>query len=708
MTMEYKISSGSWSNEKSSSLAQLSDSQYIATWVVSGTASYRHHGLRAQIFNTDGSLEGEEIILLSNYRTLTAYSPKISVLSDGKFVIAWNQWSDDTFAYSIEARLFSADGTMLNELHDVAIGDAHAYLSVTTASTSTGGFLIGWATDTHANYSQYGDIEVRAYNSSGELVPDRSLTIDDVWVANYSPKIESLDSGGFVLSWFGQAAPNNTEKNIYAQILDENWNEIVSKITVNEHTGLLSSSAYSQDIAALSDGSFVIVWAAQTQSGKKVFAQKLDSNGDFDAPALLVSSFEYSIQHMPQISPIVDGGYFVSWHSDEQEGASDSGMQAGIYGRYFDALSTPLTADIHINDTADDIQQHPSVAALANGQTLISWTTYNQDGQSQSIYGKRLDDQENTLLVSDVDMSMGGHQEGTGGSDVIRGETVSVTLHGLDGADFLYGSDSDDSLYGGNGADVISTSGGTDYINAGDGDDAIAFQSNSTWSVSYVAQNVAHSSLVATGQKVELAGLNRFHHYTDGGDGVDTVALTDDSDAIFIDDIFSHVNTSVPSGGTDNAFVSRVQSIDVIIAGGGDDVVDLTTAQYEFVDNMTIFGNAGNDVIWAGSGDDYAYGGLGNDTIFLGAGSDVATGGAGVDVFQYTATCDSNKILDFSLEDGDVIAFYYRPEDTEANENISLTDGLLEWGNVTVDLPATFDSSSYSEIAEQVVFYEII
>lgn len=72
--------------------------------------------------------------------------------------------------------------------------------------------------------------------------------------------------------------------------------------------------------------------------------------------------------------------------------------------------------------------------------------------------------------------------------------------------------------------------------------------------------------------------------------------------------------------------------------------------------DQVIVGTAGSDVIVGGSG---------NDTITGGAGADQLTGGAGADTFAYdslddlptSASGESERIVDFSSVDGDVVDF---------------------------------------------------
>lgn len=89
---------------------------------------------------------------------------------------------------------------------------------------------------------------------------------------------------------------------------------------------------------------------------------------------------------------------------------------------------------------------------------------------------------------------------------------------------------------------------------------------------------------------------------------------------------------------------------------------------YGLAGNDFLDGDAGNDQIEGGDGDDVLIGSAGNDRLLGGAGNDRLVGGAGIDqltggtgadrfVCNAVAPGKIDKIRDFSLADGDVLAF---------------------------------------------------
>ena len=139
------------------------------------------------------------------------------------------------------------------------------------------------------------------------------------------------------------------------------------------------------------------------------------------------------------------------------------------------------------------------------------------------------------------------------------------------------------------------------------------------WANGYAAQHSTFKDL----NKICLSGKNHISNVFRGGDE-NILILTDDvnGDALFLEDIF----TDSGSG------VARLSDISEIRAGNGDDVIDMTSAIYDYSgSHITICGGNGNDTIWANGDGAVIFGDAGNDNIVGSAGDDIIVGGAGND-----------------------------------------------------------------------------
>ncbi len=137
------------------------------------------------------------------------------------------------------------------------------------------------------------------------------------------------------------------------------------------------------------------------------------------------------------------------------------------------------------------------------------------------------------------------------------------------------------------------------------------------WDHGYQARNTN------TDETVFIAGKNRFDDVFSGAEDANVLMLTDDAagDVLFLDDVFS--------AGGENA---RLAFLDEIRAGGGDDVIDLTSTRYSAeLDGLTVRGGNGNDILWGAGCSQILFGDAGNDTVCGGASGDIICGGSGSD-----------------------------------------------------------------------------
>jgi Ca2+-binding RTX toxin-like protein len=265
-------------------------------------------------------------------------------------------------------------------------------------------------------------------------------------------------------------------------------------------------------------------------------------------------------------------------------------------------------------------------------------------------------------------------------------------------------------------ADVIVSLGGTNAISAKEGNDTITLLSDSTWASGYVAKSVSNGESVGTQQTVELSGLKRFSDVIDGGTDVDTLVLTTGSDAFFLDDVYSAHHESLVLIETSRSADStaRIINLEAILGGFGDDLIDLTSSDFTVSNSVTLDGGEGNDILWSSSGADILIGGTGSDSLAGGAGDDELTGGTDKDAFQFTASSGNDTITDFSVSETDTLEFYYQSSSFSNIDDISLSNGVIEWNTgdqlrqVQIDLTGTMTSSDISDLDGLISFHEIV
>ena len=111
--------------------------------------------------------------------------------------------------------------------------------------------------------------------------------------------------------------------------------------------------------------------------------------------------------------------------------------------------------------------------------------------------------------------------------------------------DRIWGSNNKDVLVGLAGDDILSAEAGADILDGGSGNDTIILKVSGIFSDDLAAYNTTSSVQTGTEESINLAGKTRFGDVMDGGADVDTVELTDSSDAFFLHDSFSGFHSSL-------------------------------------------------------------------------------------------------------------------------------------------------------------------
>ena len=174
----------------------------------------------------------------------------------------------------------------------------------------------------------------------------------------------------------------------------------------------------------------------------------------------------------------------------------------------------------------------------------------------------------------------------------------------------------------------------------------LARVSGETWTSDYLAKNngyIADNDEAVAGLdiKVQIAGRNKICDTFVGSEDANVLILTDDEcgDALFLDDIYS-------DSGNETKNAARIQQINEIYAGAGNDVIDLTSKEFKYSGSgMTIHGGDGDDIIWTNKGVNVLFGDAGDDLlagvaefneVFIGGtGNDIMHGVSGDNVFCF-------------------------------------------------------------------------
>lgn len=206
---------------------------------------------------------------------------------------------------------------------------------------------------------------------------------------------------------------------------------------------------------------------------------------------------------------------------------------------------------------------------------------------------------------------------------VLTGDNASAKAGIFAGADLFTGSGFDDRLRAYDGADTVTGGGGGDFLDGGEGDDR-------------VFGGLGNDTVVDPGGSNYLRG-DEGDDFLVGGAG--------------FDDINGNMGSDTADGGPGDDWVVGGRDNDILFGDDGNDLV------YGNLGDDTLFGGSGADTMRGGQANDSLSGGAGNDFVSGDRGDDTMTGGGGADLFHSSIDAGIDRVLDFSLSEGDRIMF---------------------------------------------------
>lgn len=247
---------------------------------------------------------------------------------------------------------------------------------------------------------------------------------------------------------------------------------------------------------------------------------------------------------------------------------------------------------------------------------------------------------------------------GNTSNNVITGRQSRDQLYGREGNDTLNdgggGNGLEDTMLGGTGDDIyiVGVRGSSTIELAGEGTDEV----RTTFSVYGIQANI--ENLTFTDNATHGAGVgNVLDNIIRGGTGTDDLFGREGNDRLYGG--IGNANTLLGQEGDDTYYVEAVGDSVVEFAGQGIDLVWAFTNVFTLPTNVerlfysgtnafTGIGNAHDNILQGGIGNDFLSGLDGDDIIIGGGGADTLVGGNGADEFRYLGSTAVDTIVGFT------------------------------------------------------------
>lgn len=545
---EFLVNSSTNFAQNTPEIATFADGKFAVTWTDSSRSGGDTDGdaVRTQMFNGDGSRYGGEILVNTTTASLQ-YDPAISRFANGRFVVTWSDLSGvgDTSAQGVKAQLFNADGSrygvefLVNST--TTNGQVQSDVAVLTNSTFVAVFMDNSKTGADTSGTA---IRARLFNSAGvPFGPDFVVNTTTAGDQNV-PKVTALPDGGFVVTWVHNA---NVDASIRAQVFNEDATLRGPEIVVNTK---MDGQQFDPAIVALPSGNFVIAWTDFTGTQADARAQMFAASGAKIGDEFVAHIQTAEYQSRPALTALPDGRFIVTFQ--DTSGTFGDTSESAIVAQIFDPRTSPMNikgsvlndqlvgtrfddliegfdgADWLMGGDGNDVLDGGAGADRLDGGDGIdtAWYVFSPTGVIVNLAGANLfGDAAGDILI---------------GIENVVGSLYRDILIGDGGDNMLAGADGNDTIDGGAGNDRLAGGLGVNDLEGGAGDDTALYTENFS---DYEARDY--------GQKVVISGtanydtLTGIEHVSFADGKVDL----DDGTALFNALFYARMNADVYHSG---------------------------------------------------------------------------------------------------------------------------------------------------------------
>lgn len=257
------------------------------------------------------------------------------------------------------------------------------------AALADGGWIVVW---TSRNQDNPGDndsgVFAQRYDAGGVRVDGAFQVNATVGASQFEADVAGLDDGGWAIVW-----RDDNISGIRLNRYDAAGALVESELQVETES---AATQFQPKIAARSDGGWVVTWTSQNSgaagdgSSNGVIAQVFNASGARVGGEIVVNESADAAQDTAEAIGLGAGRFAVVW--EQNDAADGDGDSVSIQARLFDAGGAAEGGEFQINQTAANAQQLPAAAALDGGGFAVAWRSQGQDGSSGGVYVRRFDE----------------------------------------------------------------------------------------------------------------------------------------------------------------------------------------------------------------------------------------------------------------------------------------------------------------------------
>jgi hypothetical protein len=196
------------------------------------------------------------------------------------------------------------------------------------------------------------------------------------------PSVDKDGIGNYYIVWQSlNQVSSNSKSDIYLQQFSSSDVKVGGEVLVNTAT---TDNQEKPVIATNATGRSIVAWSSFTNlsSAYDIRARIFDQNLP-QGNEILVNTTTLNSQSNPSAAIRPNGEFVIAWDSWNQDGGD-----RGVYAQRFDAGGNKVGSEFKANTTTAYSQAKPRVKYFSDGKFIIIWESFKQDGSGYGMFGK--------------------------------------------------------------------------------------------------------------------------------------------------------------------------------------------------------------------------------------------------------------------------------------------------------------------------------
>jgi hypothetical protein len=374
---EFRVNTYTTNIQQFAAVATDADGDFVVAWE-SRDQDGSGYGVYAQRYNAAGVAQGSEF-RVNTYTTNWQRNPTVAMDADGDFVVAWASNAQDGDSYGVYAQRYNAAGVAQGSEFRVNAYTTGIQRSPAVAMDADGDFVVTW--ESNQDGSSY-EVYAQRYNAAGVAQGSEFRVNTYTTLTQGAPSAAMDANGDFVVAWYSSPGQDGDSAGIYAQRYNAAGMAQGSEFRANTYT---TNAQVFASVAMDADGDFVVAWQSNLQDGSSygVYAQRYNAAGVAQGSEFRVNTYTTDSQSGPAVALAADGDFVVSWDSFQDSST------LGVYAQSFDSGGVAQGSEFRVNTYTTSNQWSPAVAMDADGDFVVAWNSFGQDGSSNGVYAQR-------------------------------------------------------------------------------------------------------------------------------------------------------------------------------------------------------------------------------------------------------------------------------------------------------------------------------